>query len=83
MVPSAGIFVTRLGDGHPAKILAGLLQVGDEILEINGQDIRRKKLDDVYDLMMDNDALMLHVRPLASRAEYGSWGGSRESLPDG
>ncbi|XP_063966196.1 uncharacterized protein KIAA1614-like [Lytechinus pictus] len=67
-----GIFVTRLGDGHPAKILAGLLQVGDEILEINGQDIRRKKLDDVYDLMMDNDSLVLHVRPLKSRSDYGS-----------
>ena len=64
--------MTRLGDGHPAKILAGLLQVGDEILEINGQDIRRKKLDDVYDLMMDNNTLVLQVRPLASRAEYGS-----------
>ncbi|XP_071496178.1 uncharacterized protein [Diadema antillarum] len=67
-----GIFVTRLGDGHPAKILAGLLHVGDEILEINGQDLRRKKLDDVYDLMMDNDVLALRVRPLASREEFGS-----------
>ena len=62
-----GIFVTRLGDGHPAKILAGLIGVGDEILEINGESLHNKPIDDVYDIMMDNNTLVLKVMPLMAR----------------
>ncbi|PIK60833.1 hypothetical protein BSL78_02233 [Apostichopus japonicus] len=63
-----GIFVKRIGDGHPAKILAGLLQVGDEILEINGHNVKiEKNIDTVYDLILDNDDLVLRVRPLIRR----------------
>ncbi|XP_072016563.1 uncharacterized protein [Amphiura filiformis] len=63
----SGIFVTRLGDGHPAKILVGLLGVGDEILEINGENVRSKPIDDVYDIMMDNNTLVLKIMPLMTR----------------
>ena len=66
-LPIAGIFVTRLGDGHPAKILAGLLGIGDEILEINGENVQKKPIDDVYDIMMDNDTLVLRIMPLMTR----------------
>lgn len=31
-----------------------LLHEGDEILEINGIDIRGKNINDVYDIMVDN-----------------------------
>ncbi|KAJ8038734.1 hypothetical protein HOLleu_16242 [Holothuria leucospilota] len=63
-----GIFVTRIGDGHPAKILAGLLQVGDEILEINGTVVKEEKsIDFVYDLILDSDDLLLRIRPLVMR----------------
>ena len=62
-----GIFVTRLGDGHPAKILAGLIGVGDEILEINAESLHNKPIDDVYDIMMDNNTLVLKVMPLTAR----------------
>lgn len=66
----SGIFVKRIGDGHPAKILAGLLQVGDEILEINGQRVKEEKnLDLVYDLILDSDNLVLKIRPLERRNE--------------
>ncbi|XP_038063852.1 serine/arginine repetitive matrix protein 1-like [Patiria miniata] len=66
----SGVFVTRLGDGHPAKILAGLLAVGDEILDINGVDVRNRPIDDVYDMMMDNDKLILRLVPIATRSMW-------------
>ncbi|XP_022085302.1 uncharacterized protein LOC110976394 [Acanthaster planci] len=66
----SGVFVTRLGDGHPAKILAGLLAVGDEILDINGVDVRNRPIDDVYDMMMDNDKLILRLVPIATRSTW-------------
>ena len=64
--------MTRLGDGHPAKILAGLLSVGDEILNINGVDVRDRPIDDVYDMMMDNDKLILRLIPIATRSMWAN-----------
>ncbi|XP_033105200.1 uncharacterized protein LOC117107597 isoform X2 [Anneissia japonica] len=64
----AGVFVTRLSDGHPEKILLGLIQVGDEILEINEVPVQGKSIDDVYDIILENDKLVIKILPLSARS---------------
>ncbi len=49
------MIVSRLSDGLPSHWFAGLLSIGDEILEINGHPVPDLKLDDVYELMADGD----------------------------
>jgi MAGUK p55 subfamily member 5 len=45
------IIISRIVKGGAAE-KSGLLHDGDEILEINGIDIRGKSIDDVCDLMV-------------------------------
>ena len=39
---------------------SGLLREGDEILEINGIDMRGKNVNDVCELMVSNDLVVLN-----------------------
>ena len=44
--------------------MTGLLQVNDEVLEVNGIDIRDKTLDQVTDMMIANsENLIVTVKP--------------------
>ncbi|XP_078686361.1 uncharacterized protein LOC144919036 [Branchiostoma floridae x Branchiostoma belcheri] len=66
-----GVFVSRLSDGYPDKLFAGLLGLGDEILEINGVAVNTITLDDVYDLMAETkEKLVLRVLPLLARNDW-------------
>ena len=61
--------MSRLGDGLPEHFFAGLLGIGDEILEINGLPLQKMALDDIYDLMGLHDKLTLKVLPFVSRKD--------------
>ncbi|XP_061184107.1 uncharacterized protein LOC133192174 isoform X2 [Saccostrea echinata] len=64
-----GIFVSRFSEEVDAdERFAGLLNVGDEILEVNGHNISDASLDDVYDLMADQ-SLEVKILPLLSRKD--------------
>ncbi|XP_077986938.1 uncharacterized protein LOC144441254 [Glandiceps talaboti] len=65
-----GIFVSRMSDGYPEKMYAGLMGVGDEILAINGHSVQNKSMDGVYDLMADQDRLTLKILPLLARKDW-------------
>ncbi|XP_071948843.1 uncharacterized protein [Antedon mediterranea] len=64
----AGVFVTRLSDGHPEKILLGLIHVGDEILSINDVAVSGKSIDAVYDIILENERLIIKILPLSARS---------------
>ncbi|XP_050414655.1 uncharacterized protein KIAA1614 [Patella vulgata] len=64
-----GIFVSRFSDVSLEKLFAGLMNVGDEILEINQRPVRDLSLDDAYELMAARNKLVLKVFPLSSRRD--------------
>ena len=60
--------MSRLGDGLPDHFLAGLLAVGDEILEIEGKTVKELELEKVYELMAaTTHTLELKTLPFAAR----------------
>ncbi|XP_046578012.1 uncharacterized protein LOC124285789 [Haliotis rubra] len=63
-----GIFVSRFTDDQQ-KLFAGILGVGDEILEVNDQSVQDKSLDDVYALMAETDKPIMKVFPIVARKE--------------
>ena len=65
----AGIFVSRLSDGLPEHFFAGLLGLGDEILEINDLPVNTLDLNDVYDLMANSEQLMVKTLPFSARPD--------------
>lgn len=62
--------MTRFSDGHPEKLFAGLLNVGDEILEINDSSVKNLSLDEVYNLMGSTNTMVLRTVPVWCREEY-------------
>ena len=46
-----GVFVSRLSDALPESFFAGLISIGDEILEVNGRKVNTLPLEAVYELM--------------------------------
>ncbi|XP_074654731.1 uncharacterized protein LOC141908535 [Tubulanus polymorphus] len=64
------VFISRMSDGYPEKFFAGLLSIGDEILEINGKPAKKMSVDEIYDVMATNDTVMLKTLPLMSRDLY-------------
>lgn len=64
-----GIFVSRFSEEADAdERFVGLLNIGDEILEVNGHAVSDASLDDVYDLMVDQ-TLQVKILPLLSRKD--------------
>lgn len=64
-----GIFVSRMPDLHTRQVLQGLLEVGDEILEVNGTDIRDADIMTVNSLMTNQSTLLLTVLPYICRKD--------------
>ncbi|XP_023930451.1 serine/arginine repetitive matrix protein 2 [Lingula anatina] len=64
-----GIFISRLSDGYPEKFFAGLLSVGDEILEVDTKPTKDLTLDDLYDFMATKKKLVLKTLPLLARTD--------------
>ncbi|XP_041370351.1 uncharacterized protein LOC121384160 isoform X2 [Gigantopelta aegis] len=64
-----GLLVSRFTTENPEKLFAGILGVGDEILEVNEKPVKDLTLEQVYELMAASDKLILKVFPLFARKD--------------
>lgn len=58
---SAGVYVQEMADAGTAKLYAGLLGVGDEILQVNGAAVSGLGLARIRELLLQADSLALRV----------------------
>ncbi|RUS87078.1 hypothetical protein EGW08_005154 [Elysia chlorotica] len=58
-----GLLVNAFQDSRNCKLFAGILGVGDQILEIDGCDIRHLSLDQVGEMMYDKERMIVRVMP--------------------
>ncbi|CAK6983113.1 uncharacterized protein KIAA1614-like [Scomber scombrus] len=58
---SAGVVVDDMLDRSTEKLYAGLLEVGDEILEVNGEKVASLTLDQVTHLLTNNCSTTFRV----------------------
>ncbi|CAL1271285.1 unnamed protein product [Larinioides sclopetarius] len=66
---SKGVFVSRMRDQETQKQLAGLLDIGDEILEIDGSNVKDADIMEVNSLMANKNTLLLTVLPYICRKD--------------
>ncbi|GFQ84608.1 PDZ domain-containing protein [Trichonephila clavata] len=66
---SKGVFVSRMRDQETQKQLAGLLDIGDEILEIDGLNVKEADIMEVNSLMANKNTLLLTVLPYICRKD--------------
>ncbi|KAG8194142.1 hypothetical protein JTE90_000980 [Oedothorax gibbosus] len=66
---SKGVFVSRMRDQETKKQLSGLLDIGDEILEINGFNVKEADILEVNRLMANKNSLLLTVLPYLCRKD--------------
>lgn len=59
--PSAGVYVQEMADAGTAKLYAGLLGVGDEILQVNGAAVSGLGLARIRQLLLQADTVTLRV----------------------
>ncbi|XP_062990514.1 uncharacterized protein KIAA1614 homolog [Elgaria multicarinata webbii] len=59
--PDTGIYVQEMADSSTAKLYAGLLGVGDEILEVNGAKVAGLGLAQINELLLWADTLSVRV----------------------
>ncbi|TRY85586.1 hypothetical protein DNTS_010166 [Danionella cerebrum] len=59
--PDSGVYVEEMGDNNTEKLYAGLLGVGDEILEVNGEKVAGLSLELVTRLMTQNSTASIRV----------------------
>ncbi|XP_058887910.1 uncharacterized protein KIAA1614 isoform X1 [Acipenser ruthenus] len=57
----SGVYVQEMGDSSTEKLYAGLLGVGDEIVEVNGEKVSGLTLEQVNALMIQQDTASLRV----------------------
>ncbi|KAJ7409514.1 hypothetical protein BTVI_56398 [Pitangus sulphuratus] len=65
--PDKGVYVQEMADAGTAKLYAGLLGVGDEILQVNGAAVSGLGLPRIREMLLQVDTLSLRVlrhRPL-------------------
>jgi len=60
------VYISRLSDGLPAHFYAGLLNVGDEVMQINSTAVSGLSLDDVFDMIATSSKLTLQLRPTSA-----------------
>lgn len=58
---STGVYVQEMTDAGMAKLYAGLLGVGDEILQVNGVAVSGLGLARIRELLLRADTLSLRV----------------------
>lgn len=56
-----GVYVEDMVDSSTEKLYAGLLAVGDEILEVNGEKVACLSLDQVTHLLTQNTSATVRV----------------------
>ncbi|KAM6199789.1 uncharacterized protein KIAA1614 homolog [Sarcoramphus papa] len=59
--PDTGVYVQEMADAGTAKLYAGLLGVGDEILQVNGAAVSGLGLARIHELLLQADTLSLRV----------------------
>ncbi|TSK53713.1 hypothetical protein Baya_3273 [Bagarius yarrelli] len=59
--PDSGVYVEDMGDPSTQKLYTGLLGVGDEILEVNGEKVAGLTLDSVTQLLIQSDTVSIRV----------------------
>ncbi|XP_029562408.1 uncharacterized protein KIAA1614 isoform X3 [Salmo trutta] len=59
--PDSGVYVEEMGDSSTEKLYAGLLGVGDELLEVNGEKVAGLSLDLVTCLMTQDNVASIRV----------------------
>ncbi|XP_071328898.1 uncharacterized protein KIAA1614 homolog isoform X2 [Trachinotus anak] len=59
--PDSGVYVEDMVDSSTEKLYAGLLSVGDEILEVNGEKVACLSLDQVTHLLTQNISATVRV----------------------
>ncbi|XP_052789913.1 uncharacterized protein LOC128224199 isoform X2 [Mya arenaria] len=64
-----GVFVSRFSTVRPERSFAGLLNVGDEILEVNGHPVRDLSQDAVYELISASPVIVMKVLPFIARTD--------------
>ena len=65
-----GVFVSRFANSVARKFYSGLLSEGDELVAVNGEKVRGKSLDYVYDVLARLDTVVLTVVPVGSRLDW-------------
>lgn len=58
-----GVYVEKVGDGGPEGPYTGLLGIGDEILQVNGEAVAGLSLDHVTRLMTRESTASLRIMP--------------------
>ncbi len=58
---TVGVYVEDMVDSSTEKLYAGLLTVGDEILEVNGEKVACLTLDQVTQLLIQNNSAIVRV----------------------
>ncbi|GAA6226288.1 uncharacterized protein LOC108874036 isoform X3 [Lates japonicus] len=59
--PDSGVYVEDMVDSSTEKLYAGLLSIGDEILEVNGEKVACLSLDQVIHLLTQNTCATVRV----------------------
>ncbi|XP_072429508.1 uncharacterized protein KIAA1614-like isoform X3 [Chiloscyllium punctatum] len=59
---SGRIFIHQMADRNAEKLYAGLLEVGDEILEVNGESVEGLSFSEVNSLMLRHSTVSIWVR---------------------
>uniref|UniRef100_A0A7N8XT59 PDZ domain-containing protein n=1 Tax=Mastacembelus armatus TaxID=205130 RepID=A0A7N8XT59_9TELE len=58
-----GVYVEKVGDGSGESPYVGLLGIGDEILQVNGEAVAGLSLDQVTRLMTRESTASLRIMP--------------------
>ncbi|XP_038575303.1 uncharacterized protein si:ch211-13f8.1 [Micropterus salmoides] len=61
--PDTGVYVEKVGDGSGEGLYTGLLGIGDEILQVNGEAVAGLSLDQVTRLMTRESTASLRIMP--------------------
>ncbi|XP_054479673.1 uncharacterized protein si:ch211-13f8.1 [Anoplopoma fimbria] len=61
--PDTGVYVEKVGDGGGEGPYIGLLSIGDEILQVNGEAVAGLSLDHVTRLMTRDSTASLRIMP--------------------
>ncbi|XP_035025773.1 uncharacterized protein si:ch211-13f8.1 [Hippoglossus stenolepis] len=61
--PDTGVYVEKVGDGGGEGTYVGLLGIGDEILQVNGEAVAGLTLDQVTRLMTRESTASLRIMP--------------------
>lgn len=65
-----GVFISRFANSTAEKFYSGLIRPGDQIIRVNGKNIKEQSVDDVYDLMTESNSVIFTVIPVNSRPDW-------------